>query len=176
MDISDPLINPSVNQFEKGEKYEHKTEVVHKDQLPLPVYSNSSFLLALYKNLKHFLKKRNEQMEVSQLWKSPALPFALVTTITVFLFPVVTSILLFSKIPAKIPLIYNNFSFQWEQSDKTMLFIFPTIILTVELFIIQGFVKTFFQDRRLSLGALWIITYINLLLLVAYVQIFRLIT
>lgn len=125
---------------------------------------------------KMYFERRQEILEISMLWKNPSVPFNIVSVIFVIGLLFVGGIFEFDNIPLKIPLFYNHVEKSWEQTDKSTLFIMGIILLLTEGFLINLIIKIFKSDRRLALTLSWVITFINVLIIIASLQIYSLIT
>ena len=175
MKIKRPLINPVLSETSDPTEYEKKTGAISPDQLKFKVDDRLTKFRQFLSFLKMNIQKKGEALEVSMLWKSASLPFAIITFLVNILLILVGGIIFFDRIPPRIPLIYNSFANQWEQSDKTVIFIFGLLFVFFEILMIEFSIKIFFHDRRLSLTMNWILTFLNILLLIAILQIYNLI-
>lgn len=169
------LSNPTPFDFPEREPEDEKDENLYsKDQLTMGIDKPSEKIQRIVSSSRMNLKKRNEILEISMLWKTPALPFAITTLILDLLVLIGGGIVLFNTIPPKIPLFYNSVDRKWEQTDKSIIFIFPVVLFIVEAVIINFLIKIFRYDRRLSLVSFWILTLLNVLIFIIISQFFTL--
>lgn len=149
---------------------------VSDEQLVFPITPRRVTLEQRLQFIRMYFERRQELLEVSMLWKNPSLPFNIVSVIFVIGLLFVGGIFEFDKIPSKIPLFYNHVEKSWEQADKSAIFIIGTVLLAAEGLLINLIIKIFRSDRRLALTLSWVITFINVLIIVAALQIYSLIT
>lgn len=169
------LSNPTQFDFPDREPEQTEDENLYsKDQLEMSLDNRGERIQRIVSSSKMNLRKRNEILEISMLWKSPALPFAITTLLVDLLILIGGGIVLFNTIPPKIPLFYNSADRKWEQTDKIIIFIFPVLLFITEAIIINFLIKIFRHDRRLSLVSFWIITLLNVLIFIIISQFFRL--
>jgi len=147
-----------------------------EEQLTFPITPRKVTLEQRIQFLKLYFERRQELLEVSMLWKNPALPFNIISVLFVVGILFIGGIFEFDRIPLKIPLFYNHVEKSWEQADKSALFIVGLFLLAIEGFLINLIIKIFRSDRRLALTLSWMITFINVLIIVAALQIYSLIT
>ncbi len=182
MKIQRPLMNPSAedeqvyydNGFNKIEPKAIEPEV-SKDQLQFKIDSRRVTFEQRLNSLKMFIRKRQEVLEISILWKNPGLPFAIVTLSFIVLLLIIGGIFEFDKIPLKIPFYYNSIDKHWEQIDKSIIFLIGFGLLIIEGFTASLVSKIFKTDRRLALVLCWMLTFLNLLILIGILQIYSLI-
>lgn len=149
---------------------------VSDEQLVFPITPRRVTFEQRLQFIRMYFERRQELLEVSMLWKNPSLPFNIVSVIFVIGLLFVGGIFEFDKIPSKIPLFYNHVEKSWEQADKSAIFIIGTVLLAAEGLLINLIIKIFRSDRRLALTLSWVITFINVLIIVAALQIYSLIT
>jgi len=183
MKIERPLINPLPEDFEEpsdeqiledeaAEPSTYKTE----DQIEMGIESQGERIKQVYTGTKFLIKRRTELFEISGLWRTPALPFAIVSLVFIVMVNLLGAIFEFNKLPPQIPFFYNFSEGTWNQADKGLLFVMPLILLTFESILIYTIMKIFEFDRRLSYTMCWVITLLNVLLIIALAQIYFLIT
>ncbi|MFS8131075.1 MAG: hypothetical protein ACMG57_03785 [Candidatus Dojkabacteria bacterium] len=183
MKIERPLINPLPEDFEEpleeevsdeesAEPSTYKTE----DQIEMGIESQSEKLKQVYSGTKFLIKRRTELFEISGLWRTPALPFAIVSLVFIVMINLLGAIFEFNNIPPQIPFFYNFAEGTWTQADKGFLFVAPLVLLAFESILIYVIMRIFEFDRRLSYTMCWIITLLNILLIIALAQIYFLIT
>jgi len=188
MKIKRPLMNPSAEDFEDDQllggsleqeysasehnyNEEVRENVNSKEQLRLNINNPINSFFQRLSSFKMNVQRKNEIIELSAIWKTPALPFALVSMLGVSLYLIVLSIFKFDKIPPKIPVIYNAIEKHWEQSDKSVIIVGLVILLIIEGLIISLNMKIFPKDRRLGLTLNWILTLLNIFLLIYIIQV-----
>ncbi len=146
-------------------------------QLDLGIKESPSIKLQrILGDTKLIIKKRGLQLEVSTLWKSPALAFAVASIAIIVALTLAGLVLGFSTFPPKVPLTFDNITQKWIQTDKLVVIIFTLIICAIESVIINLGIRAFRFDKRFALALWWIIFYINFLFLLAMSQIFLLLT
>lgn len=151
-------------------------DVISKDQLGFDIISQKPTVKQQVNFVKLYFERRHELLEISMLWKNPALPFAIVSLLVVSALTFIGGIIEFDRIPSRIPLFYNHVEKSWEQADKSAIFIVGIAIVTIEAILINLIIKIFASDRRLALTLSWVTTFINLLIVIAILQIHSLIT
>ncbi len=183
MKIERPLINPVPEDFEETSEQDALEEeglepstYKAEDQMEMGIESQGEKIRHVYTGTKFLIKRRTELFEISGLWRTPALPFAIVSLVFIVLVNLLGAIFEFNNIPPQIPLFYNFAEGTWNQADKGFLFVAPLVLLAFESILIYVIMKIFEFDRRLSYTMCWMITLLNLLLLVALAQIYFLIT
>lgn len=147
-----------------------------EDQLDLQITPKKITFQQRLQYFKIFLERRQELLEISTLWKNPSLPFNIISIIFVLGLLFIGGIFEFDRIPARIPMFYNHVEKSWEQTDKSTVFIIGIIVLIAEATILNLIMRIFRSDRRLALTLSWIISFINVLIIVAILQIYSLIT
>lgn len=153
-----------------------KPITIEEDQLQFNITPKKPTLKQRLQFIKLYLDRRQELLEISTLWKNPSLPFNIVSVIFVLGLLFVGGIFEFDRIPLKIPIFYNHVEKSWEQADKSTLFIMGIVVLFTEIALINLIIKIFKSDRRLALTLSWVVTFINVLIIVAALQIYSLIT
>ena len=147
-----------------------------EEQLVFPITPRKVTFEQRIQFLKLYFERRQELLEVSMLWKNPALPFNIISVVFVTGILFIGGIIEFDRIPLKIPLFYNHVEKSWEQADKSAIFIMGILLLIIEGVLINLIIKIFKSDRRLALTLSWVITFINVLIIIAALQIYSLIT
>lgn len=178
MNTSHPLVNPAPRDVAREEEvHEESVEVAYisREQLRLPVEREESLIQSYFKQIKATLKRRLDHIEVAQFWKNPAVPFMSVSFSANILILLFGGIIVFGKLPPELQLFYNPIEETWIPEDKIIHLIFIPFLL-VTLFLLQyRFVRIIFRsDRRLSLTISWVMTVINVFLLIAISQIYTL--
>lgn len=188
MTMRRPLISPLpedlINQPEQEveemsspllEAYPHET-YRSEDQIELQIDDSSTKVQQFFAGTKALIKQRTKYFEISGLWRDPSLPFTIVSMVFVAMILLIGGIFQFNSIPLQIPFIYNYSEGTWNQADKAMIFIFPIFIIAIESTIIYFIMKLMKFDKRLAFTMCWVLTILNLLLLIAIGQIYFLIT
>lgn len=161
---------------ESMENLDTNQGLVSMDQLNFDVDTPSQRVEQILNGLKMFITKRNEMLELSMLWKTPAFPFAIISMIINVAILLLGGLLKFSQIPPKIPFFYDAIDKHWEPVDKSIIFILPFALFFLELFILNFTISIFKYDRRLSITICWILTLLNIIALVIIGQIYILTT
>lgn len=183
MKLNRPLQNPDPTDYKAELVIENTTEEISeeqpieisKDQISLDLDNKTTKVKQFLSGLKTIFRKRNDLIEVSQIWKTPAFPFAMVTSVINFLIFLYIAVFRFNDIPPTVPVFYNSVNKNWNQVDKSVIFMFPVILAIANFIIIQFSSVIFRKDRRLALTMVWIQTFLNTLLFVAILQIFTLV-
>ncbi len=179
MKLNRPLQNPDPEDYKAELTVEDAVEEqpieISKDQISLDLDNKTTKLKQFFNGLRTIFRKRNDLIEVSQIWKTPAFPFAIVSSVINFLFFLYVAIFRFNDVPPTVPVFYNSVNKNWNQVDKSLIFIFPITLAIASFIIIQFSSIIFRKDRRLALTMIWIHTYLNLMLFVAILQIFNLV-
>jgi hypothetical protein len=176
MNQNKTLNNPLPTDFKDSndELLESEDIKPSSDQLFFTIDSPSAKLQQVISSVKMDIKKKNEILEISMIWKNPALSFAICTMLIDVLILLVGGILKFNDIRPKIPLFYNAIDQRWDQIDKTIIFIIPLVLVPIELLIIHFTMSIFKQDRRLSITISWVLALLNLLILLIIGQFYTL--
>ncbi|BCX14199.1 MAG: hypothetical protein KatS3mg085_731 [Candidatus Dojkabacteria bacterium] len=169
------LKNPTEYDFKKEPKSHKQLPKPSKDQLAFKLEKNIFNLNYFWGGLKYNIKKKNRELEISQVWKSVSLPLAIVSSLLLFIFIVLGGLLVFNDLPSTIPLVFNSTEERWEQVDKSIIFVLGIFLGVLEFTSIQFIFKIVRQDKRLAYTFAWLITYLNLMLWFALSQIYTLI-
>lgn len=174
MNRSNPLMNPAPRDFAVENEVEQTVEYskVSKDQLDLGVESNENFVKKQVNTLRSILKQRLKIIEVEQFWKNPGVPFMIVSFFTNIIILLFGGIVVFSKLPPEMQLFYNPVEETWNPENKAIHVIVVPVIL-VSMFLIQyRFIRIIFRnDKRLGVTISWLMTLMNVFLLIAISQI-----
>jgi hypothetical protein len=175
MGIKRPLVNPlpseNTDNITLGKVYRPS-----RDQMHLPIEHKETALQSFFKNTKVKIKQRLEYIDVEQIWKSPAIPLMIVTSIFNFLIWFVGGIFAFNQLPQEIQFTYDVVQQTWIREDKFIVIVIAPILYLIAFLIQLKLIDSVFKkDRRLALAISWIITLLNLLLLIAIGQIYSLI-
>ncbi len=170
------LRNPTEEDFRKGEEAEEPIEMIDsKDQLSFQVETPNEKLAGLFSGIKMNLQKQNDFLEISQLWKSPAPSFALVSLITILIILIGGGVFKYDQIGPTIPLLYDSINKQFIASDKSFIFISAISLGIVEFIAFRFIFLISKNDRRLSIVMSWLIFFCNLLMIIGIGQIYRII-
>ncbi len=178
MKINRPLINPTPEELDErlNTEAQWNNYSVPDSQLQFETDDKLKQFKQFWGSLKSRLKRRNDFLEVSPLWKHASIPFSIVTFLfNIFLF-IYIIVFKFGDIGPRIPFFYNAVDQTWEQIDKSIILIFPIFLLAVFVIQIRLLIIVFRQDRRLTLTIGWILTFVNILLFITMSQIYYLIT
>lgn len=141
-----------------------------RDQLKLPSDNQSDKFKQVINSYKVKLKQRRDFAEISQIWKSPAVPFLIVTNLFNLLVLLIGGIFRFEQIGPTIPLFYDPINQVRTSVDKIFLFIIP-IFLLIFLVIQLRFIFFIFQnDKRLAVTISWLLSTLNILFLISISQ------
>jgi hypothetical protein len=192
MKLNRPLINPLPEDYtepsmpdgrqaafshQPSEEEEFSYEAYRsEDQIGLDIDDSGTRVQQFFVGTKALIKERTKYFEISGLWKDPSLPFTVVSMVFVTLILFIAGIIKFGEIPIQVPFIYNYSEATWDQADKSIIFIFPILLLVLESAIVYFIMKLMTFDRRLAIISSTIMTILNLLLLIALSQIYFLIT
>lgn len=175
MGIKRPLVNPLPIE-NTDEVVIGKVHRPSREQMQLPIESKETKFQAFVADLKYKFRKRMEYIEVEQIWRSPAIPFMIVSTVFNFLIWFLGGLFIFNQLPQEMQFTFDSVLQTWVREDR---FIVVTLspIIYLAVFLIQfRFVNSIFKrDRRLALSIAWVSTILNLLLLIALGQIYSLI-
>lgn len=184
---SRPLMNPKprevVQQTSSAESTQQSQVQVARpprEQMRMEMTDNKTKFKQIFNSFKFSIKKRNKVIEVSRFWQSPAVPFMMVSSLTNILLMFIGGIFTFSDISVdQIPLFYDPIQQTWSENlkvDKSFIYIIPIFLTMYTLIQYRLILVIFKQDKRLALVTAWIIGFTNLLLTIAIIQIYKLIT
>jgi len=183
MKINRPLINPTPKEIE--DEYQHmpsrtstpiqQAPLRSREQLTLRVDNRELRLKQMFGSYKQKLKKRLDVLEVSPFWKNPGVSFMAVSYFFNILLLFIGGIFAFNNLPPNIQLFYDPIQKTWfRDQDKSLILLMP-VFLACFFFIQFRLVNFIFRnDKRLGVTIAWIATYLNIVLLVAISQIYRL--
>jgi hypothetical protein len=179
MKISRPLVNPTPKDIEningaintniqQPDQYRRD-----RSQLGFNIDDRDEKLQQLVSSVKGKLKRRLDFVEVSKFWKSPSVPFMIVSFLTNIIILVLGGLLKFGSLGPKIQLFYEPLDETWIPSDKFLVVVVVPIIIFSLFLILYRLVKVVFKsDNKLAEAICWIITFFNVLLLIAISQIY----
>lgn len=184
MAASRPLQNPTRSNLLPGEGYRIEPKSLKTTFSPVP----GQYALPLEKNFSQQtrervadywarIRKRELELQLMPIWRGAALSYAIVTSIATTVGLFFFGVLLFPRTAATFPLQYNPRSSgaQWREVDKAFLVLLPIIIGLIEYLALRVIKEIFDYDRRLSTVLSWILCFINILIVVAAVQVYALI-
>lgn len=173
---SNTLRNPSEDDFLLAEEQiEPDQMIVDKDQLALDVETPAEKFEGLISGLKMTLKRQEDFLEISQLWKSPAPALAIASLITILGILFVGGILKYNDIGPTIPLFYDSISKQFIPTDKIFIFISGALVGLIELGIFKFVSLISKNDTRLSIVICWLVFFFNILMLAGIGQFYTII-
>lgn len=122
------------------------------------------------------LRRKEEELQLQPQWRSPALAFAVASSVASGPLLFIVTVLLFGRLGTRVPLFYNQLSAgsEWIQVDKAILLILPFVLSFVLYFLLKMLGEIFKIDRRLANLLCLILSLFNVCLLLAYSQIFSL--
>jgi len=173
---SNALNNPVEDDFKMESEVRPSEELLsNKDQLIFPIDDVNQKFAGIVSGVRMNLKIQNEYLEISQLWKSPALALAIMSFLTAFVLLFIGGILNYNDIGPTIPLFYDSVSKQFIPVDKSLIFITAILIAVIESIIIRFTFLISTMDRRLSITMAWILFFLNILILASISQFYRII-
>ena len=173
---SSTLRNPSEEDFKLEEQQpETQENYMHsEDQLAFDVDSGTK-IAGMFAGVKMNLRKQNDFLEISQLWKSPAPSFALVSLITILGILIIGGIFKYNDLGPTIPLLYDSINKQFIASDKIFIFLSAIAVAILEAIIFRFIILISKDDRRLSIVMSWIVFFCNLMILIGIGQVYTII-
>jgi hypothetical protein len=180
MAIKRALINPTPRDFNDNSEINQNSKVVQttEEQMKFGMDNKKKKVRQFWGGLKLSIRRRNDFIEVSQFWKAFAFPLMITTSIFNILLLLIGGLFIQDTAPENIQLFYDSVAQTWPTEykvDFTYVFILP-IFLAIFLTLQYRFVKDIFRnDRRLAKMIAWLISFLNILLLIAIIQIYRLI-
>lgn len=175
-----PLTNPSAQQVDTALRSSQSIvkpgpEQIDKSQLGLPTPEQPR-VEEFFSNLKYQLKRREAEIELMPFWRGLGMPFALVTTVATFILMFGLGLLKFNSFGPQIPFYYNAIDGKWEDANKSLLLFIPIVYVIVMSVALRLVYDIFRYDHRLSNIMSWVITAMNILIIVAVGQIYSLIS
>lgn len=168
-------MNPTP-QAEESQQEEIETvqERISPSQLRFDIVDKRTQANQLVSGIKHALKKRRDIVEISPIWKSAALPFAIVSSIANILILFIGGILNFDRFGPQVRVFYDAINQVPVTVDKIFTFIIPILLTIFFVIQIRLISKIFKQDRNLAKTIAWTITFLNILFMLAVDQIYSL--
>jgi hypothetical protein len=180
MKISRPLVNPTPKDIENisttstFEDFESKDKFKQsRAQMGFGIDDRDEKLQQFVSSVKSRLKRRLDFVEVSKVWKSPSVPFMIVSFLFNIFILLIGGLFKFSSLPPRIQLFYEPLDKTWIPSDKFLVIVVVPIIVFCLFLILYRIIKIIFRiDHKLAETICWIITFFNVLLLIAVSQIY----
>jgi hypothetical protein len=171
-----PLHNPAPEDLPRQQEQE-EAEIVRPDpsQLSFNLQPQHVGLGGWLSSLKHRATRREAELELIPFWRNFASAAAVVSTICVAIFLLVSGLVLFGRLPPRIPFYYNSAEARWEQADKVVILFVPVVLGVISALALRFIYDIFAYDKRLALMLSWVMSLVNLLLVIASVQIYSLI-
>lgn len=122
------------------------------------------------------LRRREEELQLQPQWRSPALAFAIGSSVAAGPLAFLIGLLLFGRMGSRVPLFYNQLSTgsKWIQVDKTVLLLLPLVLSGVLYVVLQLLSNVYKIDRRLANLLCLLLSLFNACFVLAYAQIFSL--
>lgn len=172
---ADKVIPNAVTNINRVVKIKDVIKKKNSDQLTLDMDNRLQRFVQWFNSWKALLKHRTVVLGHAPLWNTQAFALwgssALLNIVLLIFFGIV----MFDRLPEKVRLFYVSIENSAQQVDKTYIVIAPFILAI--LFVVQYRLLNFIftKDRRLTIALIWINAVLNLLLIVAIIQIYRLI-
>lgn len=164
---------PQVEQPQEDEA-EPISEPISPSQLRFDITDKRTQANQLFSGVKHILKKRRDIVEISPIWKSAALPFAMVSSLANILILFIGGIFNFDRFGPQIRIFYDAINQVPITVDKVFVFIIPILLTVFFVVQIRLISRIFKQDRNLAKTIAWTITFLNILFMLAIDQIYSL--
>lgn len=176
MDFDQTLTNPVASELDpEEEEQEIRPKQPSREQLPLDIGTREFGVSRWMNNVRTQANRREAELELMPFWKSLAAPFAMVSSVILVLAIFIAGITQFERIPPKIPFYFNSVDSRWEQADKIIVLFFPLALGVVDAILLRIIYAIFHFDKRLSIILSWMLTLLNLLIIVAIGQLYILI-
>jgi len=173
---SNTLRNPTEEDFMTTEEKEsNNQEMDFKDQLSFEVETRSEKIEGAFAGLKMYLRKQEQFLEISQLWKSPAPALAIISLLTILVILFIGGLIKFNDIGPTIPLFYDNINKQFIPADKIFIFFSGALTGILELLTFRFIMLIAKSDTRLSIVMCWILFFFNVLILAGIGQFYTII-
>lgn len=178
MEHDRPLINPSAQEVDRALHVKLQPRPVQKEQadkmqLELPTPEQPK-IQEFFSGLKYQLKRREAEIELMPFWRGLGMPFALVTTVACFVIVFIFGLIKFNTFGPEIPFYYNAIDAKWEHATKSIILFIPIVYIIIMTIALRLVYDIFRYDHRLSNILSWVITVVNILILVAVGQIYSL--
>lgn len=182
MKYESPLTNPDPKDFGQDESKDNQSldQVGYNTQKsPRQLSLGNAPILYRIKNYftgtLHVLRRRNDMFQLDMIWKSPAIPFAIISALFISITTLAVTIIKFNDIPPQLRFFYNNIDKTWFQVDKSALIAYPLILIFIEILVIHFITVIFRTDKRFAKTLAWILTIVNTMILISLMQLFNLI-
>jgi hypothetical protein len=177
MELSHPLQNPSLEDLEKHEKPELKVIKANRSQLRLNLTkSRWDRWRQQAADIIARARRREAEVELTPYWRSMATPLSIVTGAFMVVGLFTLGALKFNQVGPTVPFLYDSNEARWEEAEKLILLAVPIFLLLIEGGILWMVYRIFLMDKRLSLMISWALTVINILVIIAAVEIYSLIS
>ncbi len=145
-----------------------ETQVVSGEQISLGIQDKTN--KNVYK-LKRRLQRMERLLEVNPFWNNGLTAFTTIFTISVSAIIGLLIIKYYGQLPFKIPFFYNHTENTWDANyDKSFLLIFPVLVTGFNIIITRLNMLIFSFDRKLVYFISLSLVMVNLLLIIAFVQ------
>lgn len=125
----------------------------------------------LLDRFKYEVKRREQEIELMPFWRGLGTPFAIVTSIAVFIMAFISQLLNFSNLGPTIPFFYNSSEGRWATGVEKSVILFLAIGYAIVIAIVMRLVFEIYKsDHRLSQTLSWVTAIINVLILFALGQ------
>lgn len=183
MNIQRPLTNPVARDIRQPlpviqqpipQPYNPNTQRV-SEQLEMNINSREDSAKQFIGGVKTLIRQKLDVLEVNPIWKDPSLPFMIVSFFFNIILLFVGGLLFYNKLPPSIQLFYDTVEGTWQSQEKYWHVIIIPIFLFLIMFLQYRFLKfTFIHDKRLSITVSWLMTLLNIMLMIAIAQIYSL--
>jgi len=171
-----PLHNPAPEDLPRQQEQIAEEFVwPEPDQLSFDLQPHYMGLRDWLVSLRSKATRREAELELIPFWRNFASAAAVISSICVAIFLFVSGLVLFGRLPPRIPFYYNSAEARWEQADKVALLFVPVVLGMVSALALRFIYDVFAYDKRLALMLSWIMTLVNLLIVIASIQIYSLI-
>lgn len=183
MNIQRPLTNPvardirqplPVEQQSNLPTYNTNSQKTH-EQLEMNINSREDSAKQFIGGVKTMVRKKLDILEINPIWKDPSLPFMMISFFFNIVLLFVGGLIFYNKLPPTLQLFYDIVEGTWQSQEKYWHVIIIPIFLFVIMFLQYRFLKfTFIHDKRLSITVSWLMTLLNVMLMIAIAQIYSL--
>ena len=145
------------------------------DQLSLDLSTRNLGLQEWISGMRNKASRREIELELIPFWRNFSSVLALVSSICLVAMLAILGLVMFNRLPPRIPFYYNSVEARWEQGDKAMVLIIPIVLAVIDLILLKFIFDVFSYDKRLGLMLSWSMTIVNMLIIIASGQIYSLI-
>jgi len=190
MKVKRPLVNPTakdIHEYVSEETPNSATSETQNtkrgarkpksDQLDFRINKRSENFKQLFSSFRFLSLRRLDVLEASPFWKNLAIPMLVVSNFVIIFLLLVGGIFVFDSISPTLQLFYDPVEQTWftnQGIDKSFIFIIGIFIIGLFLLEFRLVKYVFKTDRRLALTLSWIISYLNILFIIAIGQIYSL--